>query len=168
MPATKKKTVPPDIRRIREAGRVHRANVRAEANAAKEVAITTEASRIARHTAIYSARRINARQEPIERYKGRLVTRAADTAISTATPSSKSNVIMVFLFTMAGLIVLYNLVTKGPALSGFLGGLGDWLSLLTTTTPIFRVNPKGYAQNMPQSQPNTQSQPKSSSNEVTK
>lgn len=139
--------------------------------ARRETGISLAATKLATQGEIIQLRReaqlSTARQVPVERYKGQLVTRAADTAISTATPSSNSNVIMVFLFTMAGLIVLYNLVTKGPALSGFLGGLGDWLSLLTTTTPIFRVNPKG-AQNMPQSQPNTQSQPKSSSNEVTK
>ena len=52
--------------------------------------------------------------------------------------SGNGNLIMTTIFLMAGLIIVYQLVTKGPAVSGFLGSLGDWIRLVSTNTPVFQ------------------------------
>ena len=57
----------------------------------------------------------------------------------TATPSSDSNLIMVTIFTMGGLIIVYLLVTSSQNVAGFLGGLQVWLHALSSNTPLFKT-----------------------------
>jgi Leucine-rich repeat (LRR) protein len=69
---------------------------------------------------------------------------AVGTVTNAVTPSGGggANLVMVTIFTMAGLILVYQLVTRGPAVSGFLGGLGNWMHSLSSTTPLFTQAPK--------------------------
>ena len=60
----------------------------------------------------------------------------------TATPSGDSNLIMVTIFVMAGLIIVYQLVTKVEATQGFLGGLSTWVHTLSSNTPLFTPKEK--------------------------
>lgn len=60
-------------------------------------------------------------------------------AVETATPSSDSNLVMVTIFTMGGLILVYLLVTSSQNFAGFLGGLQNWLHALSSNTPLFKT-----------------------------
>lgn len=60
---------------------------------------------------------------------------------STATPSNDSNMILVIIFTIAGLIIAYKLVTS-PGIPGFFKGASDWIAALSTTQPLFTSVPK--------------------------
>lgn len=53
-------------------------------------------------------------------------------------PSSDSSPFLLILFTMFGLIIFYTLVTNPSPSSKFFGSLGDWLSLISSSTPIFQ------------------------------
>jgi hypothetical protein len=55
----------------------------------------------------------------------------------TVTPSSNSNLVMVVLFLMFGLIIIYDLVTKPAQIGSFLGGLGNWIAAISTNQPLF-------------------------------
>uniref|UniRef100_A0A6M3LPS9 Uncharacterized protein n=1 Tax=viral metagenome TaxID=1070528 RepID=A0A6M3LPS9_9ZZZZ len=61
---------------------------------------------------------------------------------SVATPSSDSNLIMVTMFVIAGLIVSYILVTN-PSTTSWLGGLGNTLHAFSSNKPLFTATAKG-------------------------
>ena len=65
-----------------------------------------------------------------------LSNRAGNAVISTATPSDDSNLIMTVMFVMAGLVVVYILVSN-PKSTGFLGGLGTTLHTISSNKPLF-------------------------------
>jgi hypothetical protein len=65
-----------------------------------------------------------------------------DTAVSTATPSSNSGLIMTVIFMMAGLIVVYTLVTNPGPTTGWLGTLGNSLHALSSNKPLFTTTAK--------------------------
>lgn len=60
---------------------------------------------------------------------------------STATPSSDSGIIMTTLFVIAGLVVMYILVTN-TATSGWLGSLGTGIHALSSNKPLFTATAK--------------------------
>lgn len=108
-----------------------------QAEQAKEAARTREIltrerghtqARVATQQALTGERRQAAFRSTIERK-----------AIATATPSSDSNLIMVTIFTMGGLILVYLLVTSAQNFAGFLGGLQNWLHALSSNTPLFKT-----------------------------
>lgn len=80
-----------------------------------------------------------ARRYPREQYIGRLPGRVADKAISTATPSADSGIVMTVIFTMAGLILFYRLVTGSDQTGAFLNKTQNWLRAISTNQPLFKV-----------------------------
>lgn len=71
--------------------------------------------------------------------RNRAVTGAV---VNATTPSSNSNLFMVVIFTIVGLALFYNIVTKADQFSGFVGSVGDLLHKVSSTTPLFQVIPK--------------------------
>lgn len=67
---------------------------------------------------------------------------AGSSVASSAVPSSNSGLIMTTIFVIVGLALFYNVVTKADQFSGFVGGLGDFLHKLSSTTPLFQVTTK--------------------------
>jgi hypothetical protein len=63
-------------------------------------------------------------------------------AVSTATPSSDSGLIMTTIFLMAGLIVVYMLVTNPGPTQGLFGTLGNSLHALSSNKPLFATTAK--------------------------
>ena len=59
-------------------------------------------------------------------------------AVGRAPSATGSSPVLLILFTMFGLIVFYTLVTNPAPTSKFAGSLGNWLSLISTSTPIFQ------------------------------
>lgn len=100
-----------------------------EALASEEA--THRTTRVATEAALASDRRSRA-------------TRAAVTGavVSTATPSSNSGLIMTTIFLMAGLIVVYVLVTNPGPTTGWLGTLGNSLHALSSNKPLFTTTAK--------------------------
>jgi hypothetical protein len=76
-----------------------------------------------------------------EQLTSKVESKVAGKVISTATPSSDSNLFMVVVFTIVGLALFYQLVTRADQFSGFLGSAGDFLHKLSSTTPLFQVVP---------------------------
>ena len=68
--------------------------------------------------------------------------RISGAVVSTATPSSDSGLFMTVIFTIAGIIVAYILVTN-TGTSGWLGTLGDSIHALSSNKPLFTTSPKG-------------------------
>ena len=97
---------------------------------------THSATRITTESALASDRRSRA-------------TRSAVTGavVSTATPSSNSGLIMTTIFLMAGLIVIYILVTNPGPTTGWLGTLGNSLHALSSNKPLFTSVPVTTASN---------------------
>jgi hypothetical protein len=60
--------------------------------------------------------------------------------VGTAAAPVKSGInhVILIMLTMFGLIAFYAMVTKPQPTSRFFGSLGDWLSLLSTSSPIFQ------------------------------
>lgn len=135
------------IQTTRERARQQRAATRLAAKSEIATIQAREAAHVMSNRQLLQQRSAARRRAPIETYIGHVPGRVADSvagkAIATATPSSESNIVMVTIFTIAGLIVMYRLVTQGPALAGFLGTLGDWISLISTNATLFKVNTKG-------------------------
>ena len=75
-------------------------------------------------------------------------TRSAITGAvtSTATPSSSSGLIMTTIFLMAGLIVVYVLVTNPGPTTGWLGTLGNSLHALSSNKSLFTSVPVASTQ----------------------
>lgn len=59
-------------------------------------------------------------------------------AVGRAPTTAGSNAFVLILFTMFGLIVFYTLVTNPNQSNTFFGSLSNWLSLVSTSTPIFQ------------------------------
>lgn len=59
-------------------------------------------------------------------------------AVGRAPTAAGSNAFVLILFTMFGLIVFYTLVTNPSQSNTFFGSLSNWLSLVSTSTPIFQ------------------------------
>lgn len=72
-----------------------------------------------------------------------LAATAGRQAVSTATPSGDSNLVMVTIFVMAGLIVFYKIVTQADTTSGWLSSLSDMLHTVSSNTPLFTSVSKG-------------------------
>jgi hypothetical protein len=99
----------------------------------------TRSEQLAAREATHSRQRIQTeqglrRQRQVSQIQGAAVGKVVD----TATPSGNSNLIMTTIFVMAGLIIMYQLVTKSAQTSGFLSGLGTWIHTIgTSNTPLF-------------------------------
>jgi hypothetical protein len=98
----------------------------------------TRSEQIAAREATHSQQRIQTeqglrRQRQVSNIQGAAVGKVVD----TATPSGNSNLIMVTIFVMAGLVIVYQLVTKTAATAGFLGGASNWLHTFSSNTPLF-------------------------------
>ena len=69
--------------------------------------------------------------------QSRYVGAVQQKAVSTATPSGDSNLVMVTIFVMAGLIVFYKLVTQADVASGWLSSVSGMLHSVSSNTPLF-------------------------------
>lgn len=83
--------------------------------------------------------RVETESELASGRRNRAITGAV---VSTATPSSNSGLIMTVIFMMAGLIVVYILVTNPGPTSGWLGTLGNSLHALSSNKPLFTTTAK--------------------------
>jgi Flp pilus assembly protein TadB len=108
-----------------------------QAEQAKEAARTREL--VARETGHTQARVQTQRALTSERQGAQRKQAIQSAVVSTATPSSDSNLIMVTIFTMGGLILVYLIVTSSANFAGFLGGLQNWLHALSSNTPLFKA-----------------------------
>ena len=72
-----------------------------------------------------------------QRYVSSAQGAVAQKAISTATPSGDSNLIMVTIFIMAGLIVVYKLVSFPETTANWLNGLGNFMHAFSSNAPLF-------------------------------
>lgn len=126
-------------RNIRSRASAQKRTLQARANYEAEVT-AQEVSR-ARQRATISAQRQQqslGAQRAFQR-QTRVENVAADTAGAIAKPGAGiGSTIALILFTMAGLILVYILVTKSQQFAGFTGSLGTALSKLTTTEPLFQ------------------------------
>lgn len=111
-----------------------------QGNIQREQAKTTEL--IARESAHTEQRVATQRATTSARRQEQTQHAVASKVVSTATPSSDSNLIMVTIFTMGGLILVYLMVTSAQNFAGFLGGLQNWLHAISSNTPLFKIKPK--------------------------
>ncbi len=112
---------------------VNRGIRRQERNTDLSERSVANAQQIARVTAAGRQRRAQARTETSGAQGRQAVYSAAGKATSPG-----SSPILLILATMFGLIVFYTLVTNPQPTSRFAASLGDWLSLISTSTPIFQ------------------------------
>lgn len=113
-------------------------NLRSAVNAHRKMQ-ETETTQIAVREGVHQRQRI----ETESQLAGDRASRSRNAAIvSTATPSSDSNIIMTTLFVMAGLIVMYILVTNPGPTTGWLGSLGTGLHALSSNKPLFVTTAK--------------------------
>ncbi len=117
------------VEAARTAGVQQREAQRTTATAVREAVHTRE--RITTESELDAGRRSRARNAAI-----------SGAVTSTATPSSDSNLIMTVLFMMAGLIVMYILVTNPGPTTGWLGSLGTGLHALSSNKPLFVATAK--------------------------
>lgn len=118
----------------------------------KEEVAAREAAKVSRETSILRARtqeraqnRAAMAQEKRAAQPGvyENTGRAIGTGIAgTGNLIGGNSLVSTTLWLMFGLIIVYLLVTKSGQFAGFTGGLGDLLSKLTTTQPLFQVAPK--------------------------
>ena len=117
--------------------------IAARTKATKEVVRSRQEAAVsiaANRERIRAERIVNPPQRSIgSRVRERATTSTFNTVASTATPSSNSGLIMTTIFLMAGLIIVYNLITKADQFSGFVGSAGDFLHKLSSTTPLFQT-----------------------------
>jgi hypothetical protein len=103
----------------------------------------TRTEQLAAREAGHSRQRIQTeqglrRQRQVSQIQGAAVGKV----VNTATPSSNSGLVMTTIFVMAGLIVMYLLVTASANTAGFLGGLGTWIHTIgTSNTSLFVKKP---------------------------
>ena len=64
--------------------------------------------------------------------------KAVFSTVSSAPTAAGSNWFVLILVTMFGLIIFYTLVTNPTPTSKFASSLGNWLSLISTSNPIFQ------------------------------
>jgi hypothetical protein len=143
-------------RQLRRIGARKRANIAASSAAsqsrtqqASQVAAARSASaqsiiqsRSAARTATIEQQLAIRHEEAGATRRRRVISNVGGSAVDAVTPSSDSNLFMITIFTMAGLIVVYHVVTNGQQFSGFLGKLGDFLHILSSPTPLFQVAKK--------------------------
>src|SRR6516162_4635631 len=145
---SKKPLVDIKTKYIRERGRQERASVKAKAVRSQEVIAARRASKVQEAREVAQAKAVVRQQnravgtpgpKPYSRaaLQGRAETAATNKVISTATPSSDSNLIMTTIFLMAGLIVFYLIVTKAETTASWLNGVSTWLHTLSSNTPLF-------------------------------
>lgn len=135
------------VKRIQSRGRQQRATKKAAATRDIQVAQAKTAARIQERQAASAIKLQTSAQNRAARIQEakaaqpsrtqRYASAAGSQVVTTATPSGDSNLVMVTIFVMAGLIVVYQLVTRGAAVGGFLGGLGNWLHTLSSNSPLF-------------------------------
>lgn len=117
-----------------------RAQSRAEQYKAREAysqAVTAE--QIARARAQANIRAERAAQRSSQSQTGLVQRAAISTVGSTVGPSSGfGSTMLLIVFTMAGLILVYILVTRAQQFSGFTQSIGVALSKLTSTEPLFQ------------------------------
>lgn len=70
--------------------------------------------------------------------KGRSTATGAASSIVRAPGRVDSNPILLILFTVFGLIIVYTVVTNPGPTGTSLNRLSNWLSLISTSTPIFQ------------------------------
>lgn len=68
--------------------------------------------------------------------------RVVGAVTSTATPSSNSGIVMTTIFVIAGLIIMYMVVTNPGPTTGWLGTLGTSLHALSSNKPLFTATAK--------------------------
>lgn len=72
-----------------------------------------------------------------------VASKASSTVVKTATPSDNSNLIMTTIFTMAGLIIVYLIVTNPTNTQGLSSKLQNGLHAFSSDTPLFTVKSTG-------------------------
>ena len=113
----------------------HRTNERARLRNYETIEKVAEEQQVlAAKTREYRARRSEVATETNAK-AGRNAAYSGATAILQ--PKSDSNPILLILFVMFGLIVFYAMVTRPQPTSRFFGSLSNWLSLISTSTPLF-------------------------------
>jgi len=143
MPSNKRRKPTNSMRNTLQRERSQRRVIREASTAASNVEAVKTQQLVARERA-RTTQRVATQQQVsrgafVERHKQAVVNKAID----TATPSSDSNLIMVTIFTMGGLILIYIIVTSSQNFAGFLGGVQNWLHTLSSNTPLFKQKSKG-------------------------
>ena len=113
-------------------------NLRSAVNAHRKMQ-ETETTQIAVREGVHQRQRIETESQLASDRSSR-ATRSQ--IVSTATPSSDSGIIMTTLFVVAGLVVLYILVTNPGPTTGWLGNLGTGLHALSSNKPLFTATAK--------------------------
>lgn len=112
------------------------ATATAQRQQAQEAAIAARTAGVAQQQQTrIAAAQTQRKQVRTERVQGQV----ASSAVSTFTPSSDSNIVMTTLFLMAGLVVVYRLVTNSGQFSSYTGKMGDLLHKVSSTAPLFQV-----------------------------
>jgi hypothetical protein len=123
------------------------ANIRTikAAQASAQSLEATKTEQAAAREAAHSSQRLQTEQGlRRQRQTSNIKQAAVGKVVDTATPSSNSGLVMTTIFVMAGLIVMYLLVTASANTAGFLGGLGKWIHTIgTSNSPLFIKKPTG-------------------------
>lgn len=124
----------------------NRQNAATKVLAARQISADKSADYLARRMAaqdMYAAkdRRRAVKQRTIRGVSGlaeqKSLGKAAGTIASPAQPMV--NPLLLILFTWAGIIILYTMITQPTHTSAFMNSLKSWVSLLYSTKPMFTV-----------------------------
>lgn len=90
---------------------------------------------------IRQAEREEQRAYIVRRRRKNALTKAATAPLtSDAKPINVAQPIMLILFTWAGIVIMYALITQPSGTSGFLDSLREWVGMLYQTKPMFKLS----------------------------
>ena len=143
MPPVKRRKATNSMRNTLQRERSSRRVIAAASQAATEREASKTRELVARE-GVHTQQRVATQQALTGERRNQQVKQAVvGKVVDTATPSSDSNLVMVTIFTMIGLIFVYLIVTSSQNFAGFLGGLQVWLHALSSNTPLFQDKAKG-------------------------
>lgn len=134
------------VTNTRERGRQIRSTERAKHRASLESINLRNSARVASNQEILEQRDAFRSARQSQQQSAQTDTSRLGVSRSIASPivsgaSDNAPIIMTVLFTMAGLIVAFKLVTS-PGVPSFLKGATDWIHALSSTKALFTTKPK--------------------------